>query len=192
MLRWLDSGGLNARGGASRPYGDERRLTPSLLKDLRVPLLRDVFREFPHMRMNVEMKHAEVSPAPALSRLIRECGMTDKVLVASFVGKFMTEFRALSPEVATSLSLSKGDLKKLFSGGRFSDDDPTDPRAIQMPYKLITEDVVTKARARNLKVHAWTVNDLETMYRMRTFGVDGIITDYPGPLMALLESARPA
>jgi hypothetical protein len=50
------------------------------LRDLRVPLLKDVFAAFPDKRMNIEIKRARVSPAPALCSLIREHGMADKVL----------------------------------------------------------------------------------------------------------------
>jgi glycerophosphoryl diester phosphodiesterase len=177
-------------GGKSHPYRDKANVPESLLKELRVVSLEEVFKAFPGVRMNIEMKKAKISPAPALSKMIQDYGMTDKVLVASFVGKFMNEFRRLSPKVATSLSLSKGDLGKLISGKKFSDDDPNDPRAIQMPYKWITDDVVRKARERNLKLHAWTVNDLKKMSLMKTLKVDGIITDYPGPLLSVLDRLR--
>jgi glycerophosphoryl diester phosphodiesterase len=36
----------------------------------------------------------------------------------------------------------------------------------------------------------WTVNDLEGMQRMIALNVDGIITDFPGPLLALLGRSR--
>lgn len=178
-------------GGKSHPYEDKSKVSESLLKELRVASLKEVFEAFPHMRMNIEMKKAKISTAPALDKMIRDYDMTDYVLVASFVGKFMTDFRRLNPKVATSFSLSKGDLGKLISGKKFSDDAPNDPRAIQMPYKWITEDVVRKARERNLRLHAWTVNDLEKMYLMKTLKVDGIITDYPGPLLSLLDRLKP-
>ena len=42
----------------------------------------------------------------------------------------------------------------------------------------------------NLPLHAWTVNDIEGMQRMIALDVDGIITDFPGPLLALLERSR--
>lgn len=48
------------------------------------------------------------------------------------------------------------------------------------------------ARCRRLPVHAWTINDLDEMRKMIALGVDGIITDYPGPLLALLDRLEPA
>jgi glycerophosphoryl diester phosphodiesterase len=51
---------------------------------------------------------------------------------------------------------------------------------------VVTRKFVENAHRRNLQVHAWTVNDLDGMRRMVAASVDGIITDYTGPLLALL------
>ena len=152
--------------------------------DLRVPSLLEVFQQFPEMRMVIEMKPALLSPAAPLYKLIRDHGMTDKVLVASFWGGFMKEFRALCEKdkvkIATSITVSVEDLSK------FSAD------AVQAPYQIIKRDFVNKVKARNLKLHAWTVNEIGEMERMINLGVDGIITDYPGPLLSLLHRIQPA
>lgn len=190
-LQRLNAGYKWSPDGARRPFKNVDVSSPKF-HDLKVPRLEEVFDEFPNTRMVIEMKKADNSPAAALSAMIRKHRMTNRVLVASFVGNFMTEFRRLSPEVATSFSLSKGDLKRLISGKRISDDDPADPRAIQLPYRLVTEEIVRRAHERNIKVHAWTVNELDKMYLMWNRGVDGIITDYPGPLLALLGRVRPS
>lgn len=190
QLQCLNAGHKWSPDGESRPFKDVDVSSPKF-QDLKVPRLEEVFGEFPNTRMVIEMKKADRSPAAALGAMIRKHSMTNKVLVASFVGNFMTEFRRLYPEVATSFSLSKGDVKRLISGTKISDNDTSDPRAIQLPYRLITEEVVRRAHDRNIKVHAWTVNDLDKMYMMWNRGVDGIITDYPGPLLALLGRARP-
>jgi glycerophosphoryl diester phosphodiesterase len=174
-------------GGKSHPYEDKRLVVPDILRDLRVPLLKDVFETFPDKRMNIEMKRARVSPVPALCSLIREHGVADKVLVASFDGGLMREFRRLCPEVATSASLTLEDVGRFLAGrGLLADGTPA-PLAIQVPHRLVNDGLVRRARQRNLKVHAWTVNDLVDMSLMKTLRVDGIITDFPGPLLALLE-----
>ena len=38
-----------------------------------------------------------------------------------------------------------------------------------------------------MDVHAWTMNEVTDMQRMIDLGVDGIITDYPDRLLALLN-----
>ena len=184
-LRGLNAGHKWSPDGDCRPFAGKNVLSPEFA-DLRVPGLSDVFKAFPNARMVIEMKKADRSPAAVLGEMIDKAGMKDKVLVASFVGKFMKEFRGLKNGIATSYTLSLKDLGRLLTGRRFSDEDPAEPSAIQVPYQLVTDDVVRRAHQRNIKVHAWTVNDPGKMYLMWNRGVDGIITDYPGPLLALL------
>jgi glycerophosphoryl diester phosphodiesterase len=57
---------------------------PEIRDDLRVATLDEVFKAYPQMRMNIEMKPSALSPVKELCRMIRESKMEDKVLVASF------------------------------------------------------------------------------------------------------------
>jgi glycerophosphoryl diester phosphodiesterase len=186
-LQTLNAGHKWSPDGKCRPFEGKSVLDPRYM-DLRVPRLGEVFDEFSGARMIIEMKKADKSPAAALSKMIKDRGVTSRVLVASLKGKFMDEFRRLSPEVATSFSPSAGDIARLLAGKKFSDYELGEPSALQLLYQLVTEDLVQIAHNRNIKVHAWTVNELDKMYLMLNRGVDGIITDYPGPLMALLGS----
>jgi glycerophosphoryl diester phosphodiesterase len=53
--------------------------------------------------------------------------------------------------------------------------------AVYSPYyKLITgKEGVDKIHRMGMKVIPWTVNDAADMKRLKAWGVDGIITDYP-------------
>jgi glycerophosphoryl diester phosphodiesterase len=46
-------------------------------------------------------------------------------------------------------------------------------------YSLVTTDLLLKCKQKGVRVIPWTVNDLPTMQRLKTMGVDGIISDYP-------------
>ncbi|MCA0370873.1 MAG: hypothetical protein LCH26_07205 [Proteobacteria bacterium] len=46
-------------------------------------------------------------------------------------------------------------------------------------YEQLTEQDVTRAHANGIEVMPWTVNDLHDAERLRDWGVDGLITDYP-------------
>lgn len=82
-------------------------------------------------------------------------------------------------------------LKILVNRGKNSvTDDPAKPDAIQVPHKVIKPWMVQRIKSHNIALHAWTVNDLVATSRMKTLGVDGIITDYPGPLISLLNSSK--
>ena len=51
--------------------------------------------------------------------------------------------------------------------------------SVHLLWGLIDPAVVGEAHRRGLAVIAWTVNDLETMSRLASWGVDGIISDFP-------------
>lgn len=161
---------------------------------VRVPTLREVFEAFPQMRMNIEMKPASVSPAKALSQLIREMNMRDNVLVASFWHPYLKEFRSLYPEVATSASAKE--LIRYILKGKTPKADAvqlTPQLTVELKKKkiiqwsILTEEFVARAHKDNLPVHAWTINDRPQMERISALGVDGIITDDPRLLLTALK-----
>jgi len=52
--------------------------------------------------------------------------------------------------------------------------------SIYSPYfKLIKQQNITALQKRKIRVIPWTVNEVEDMKKMKSWGVDGIITDYP-------------
>ncbi len=55
-------------------------------------------------------------------------------------------------------------------------------------YKDITEPLVRDAQSLGLKVVPWTVNDETDLARLLDWKVDGLITDYPDKLHALMEA----
>ena len=52
---------------------------------------------------------------------------------------------------------------------------------------LLTRGFIRKAHGAGLKVHAWTVDDPKDMQRAINNGIDGIITDFPSRLRAILD-----
>jgi glycerophosphoryl diester phosphodiesterase len=49
--------------------------------------------------------------------------------------------------------------------------------------QVVTKRFVEAAHSRNLKVHVWTVNGVDSMTELLQLGVDGIMTDYPRRLL---------
>lgn len=170
---------------------DDGKTFPYRGQGITVPALEEVFMAFPEMPMNIEIKQAEPSIAVPLCQMIRDSGMVDRVLVASFHEQAMREFRSACPQVAstayenevlTLFILGKVHLGRLFSASA---------EAIQVPetrggFRVLIPRMVSAAHNRNVQVHAWTINDQDDMRRMLDLGVDGIITDYPDRLLELL------
>jgi glycerophosphoryl diester phosphodiesterase len=191
-LNWADIRALDAGyhwspdGGQSYPYRG---------RDITVPSLEEVFQAFPDYALNIEIKQAEPSIAAPFCDLIHEYDMAGRVLVPSFSQAALDEFQQTCPELATAGS--EQDVRALFflskalSAGLIS----PDYQAVQVPEQsggltVLTPGFIRAAHGRNVQVHAWTINEAADMVRLLELGVDGIITDYPDRLLALL--GRPA
>jgi glycerophosphoryl diester phosphodiesterase len=176
---------------------DNGRSFPMRGKGLTVPTLAEVFKAFPDTRMNIEIKESQTAVIAALCRLIRDYQKTKHVMIASFDVSQLKKFRAQCPQVATSVGaretflfygLQWAYLEKIYS---------PPAQALQVPEyygntQVITQRFLEAAHARNMRVHVWTVNDKKRMQELINLGVDGIITDYPGRLLRLLERKIPS
>ncbi|HEV2912719.1 MAG TPA: glycerophosphodiester phosphodiesterase [Pyrinomonadaceae bacterium] len=164
-------------------------------RGITVPTLQEVFKAFPELRFNIEPKQAQPSMVKPLCRLIRESGMTKRVMVGSFSAQVLAEFREECAEVATSASPAEvGQFLSMNSLGPETAARSFQAQALQVPElvggrRVITREFIEAAHARKLQVHAWTINDEESMRRLIELGVDGIMTDYPDRLLALLKSS---
>ncbi len=180
-LRALDAGyRWSPDGGKTFPYRG---------RGLRVPAFEEVLERVPATRMVVEMKQFAPPSAAALCALIRRAGMQRKVLVASFADDALRAFRNACPEVATSMSALEARLFAALQGLYV-------PAAValQVPDRmgdtvLVTPELLATARGRNLKLHAWTVNDDARLRELVRMGVDGIMTDYPDRLLRIRHAS---
>jgi glycerophosphoryl diester phosphodiesterase len=186
---------LKTLDAAFRFSPDGGRTFPLRGRGLRVPTLEEVFKALPAMRFNIEPKQDAPSIVEPLCALIRTHGMTDKIIVGSFSNSVLSEFRRACPEVATSASPTE--VSKFLAMQKAGLEGAYSPpmQALQVPeyaggLHVLTGSFVEAAHRRNLEVHAWTVNDAEAMRRLLALGVDGIMTDYPDRLMALVGRTR--
>jgi glycerophosphoryl diester phosphodiesterase len=159
---------------------------------LEVPTLEEVFNELPGVHMNIEIKQAEFSIVEPFCHLIREHGMQERVLVASFDAGVLADFRRACPEVATSASGSEVRVLYILSQARLGTFYLPPAQVLQVPeYSgstyVLDARFVKAAQAKNVQVHAWTINEVTDMRRFVQSGLDGLITDYPDRLLALLN-----
>lgn len=181
-LQKLDAGFQFTHDGGHFPYRGQ---------GVRVPLLRDIVRTFPHHRLNIEIKQAEPPIVDAVLDIFREANANDRCLLAAEHDEIMSVIRAAAGDrIATSMST--GDVIEFmnrFAESRWDGYAPVG-RALQIPVSfegldLITADSVAAAHRLGLEIHAWTINDPGEMQRLVNLGVDGIISDLPGLALSL-------
>jgi len=148
----------------------------------RIPTLTEALEVLRPVRTIVEIKNGPVyypGIAAKVAETVRAVGH-QAVTVSSFDHPVLLEVRDVAPDLPTAA---------LFMG-RF-----TDPlwlaresgASILHPYwAWITSDLVEAAHAAGLRVETWTVDEPHHARFVIDLGVDGIITNYPDRLRAVL------
>ena len=157
-----------------------------------MPTLDEVFTKFPDRLFNIEIKQAEPSIADPFCQKIREHGLVDQVLVASFSQEALDEFRDICPEVATSTGETDGIRLLVLSKLLLEAVHSPRAQAVQAPeerfgLRVLTPRTINASHNRGMEIHAWTINATDDMQRLLDMGLDGLITDRPDRMIALLD-----
>ena len=179
---------------------DTNEIYPYRGKGITIPTLYDVFSKFPIKRMIIEIKPNKGDIIEPFCDLISDFHKEDQIIVGSFHGDILDQFRNTCPGIATSAS--PGEVlrfffsDKIFLAGTIS----PDYIALQIPpgmkkrlfgilpkFAVTTSSLVDSAHQKRLIVQVWTVNDPDEMKKMIELGVDGIMTDYPDRLLKFLD-----
>ncbi len=124
---------------------------------------------------------------PVVAETIRAGGADRRVLVGSFESEPLVGVRA----AGMSTTASRREARRFWigsrlgwwgTGGRYD--------AFSLPeyrgrLRVVDRRLVRVATRIGRPVHVWTVDDLETAQRLRSFGVAGIITNFPDRILAL-------
>ncbi|MBM4205286.1 MAG: glycerophosphodiester phosphodiesterase [Gammaproteobacteria bacterium] len=166
--------------------------SPQRGRGFRVPGLEEVLESFPEQRFNIEIKQETPSIADGLCTLLRQRGVVERTLVASFHRAALGEFRKACPEVATSAH--RWEVTSFIAAQGIGLPGLHNPRAhaLQLPLKqygieLTAEDRVAAAQRLDLYVDVWTLNDAAAIRDAFSRGVDGVITDRPDIALAVRD-----
>lgn len=111
-----------------------------------------------------------------LMAVIKEKQLEERVIIQSFDFRTLKYLHQKYPDIKTAALVEPTDKRSLDVILKELGFTP----AIYSPgYHLVNEDLLKKCHLQNLKVIPWTVNDKATIDKLKTMGVDGIITDFP-------------
>ncbi len=160
----------------------------------REPILRleDLLGAWAEVRFNLDIKAAGVL-AP-LVRTVRRVGIAERICLASFSdARIAAARRAFGPSVCTALGPRGVAALRLSSySPRAAGLVRMNAGCAQVPLQLggralVDERFIAAAHARGLQVHVWTVDDAAAAAELLDLGVDGIMTDRPAALRAVLQ-----
>lgn len=149
----------------------------------KVARLDDVLAALPNQIWNIEIKNNSLIGANQTCQSIKRAGLTDAVLVASFHDAVMATFRAACPQVATSMAPNEIRTFVIASHLRLARFMKTPAVAVQVPvatggFDLTDARFVAALKARNIKLHYWTINAPSQMEALIDAGADGLLTDF--------------
>ncbi len=192
-LTWPEVARLDAGARFTAADGS----TPFRGQGVRVPRLADVLARFPGMRFNIELKRADPALVAGVLDLLRETGREALTLLAAEQDDAMRLLRAAVRERGSPVALgaSVGDVLGFVRAAIESGEPPAGPMALQIPAEflgrpLVTPELVSFAHAQGVQVHVWTINEPDEMRRLIALGVDGVMSDFPGRLRAVVAGLR--
>jgi glycerophosphoryl diester phosphodiesterase len=171
---------------------DGGRTFPFRGRGITIPTLSEIFSSFPKQVISLEIKQHIPPIVAALRETIHRYDKAQEVLVSAFNPRTMKVFRRLYPKIASAATdaeiryfsrLSRMHLDKFYS---------TNLSAFSIPLHMATERFIKAAHKKNKRVDVWTVNETADMRCLLTWGVDGILTDFPDRMLNLSRTNNAA
>jgi glycerophosphoryl diester phosphodiesterase len=157
--------------------GFVKNFTASQLKELGIPTLIEVL-DLVNQKCFVNIELKGIGTAKPVAGLIQNY-ISNKnwnysdFLVSSFDWKMLEEVQLLNPKIRIgvlteeSVSAALAFAKKLKA------------YSIHPDYQLLTKENVALMQENGFEVYPWTVNSAEDIQKIKSFNVNGIISDFP-------------
>jgi glycerophosphoryl diester phosphodiesterase len=152
----------------------------------RVPTLDEVLQRFgARIPFNLELKQSTRGPYAGLERetleRIERLDLLGVTLFSSFFDPVLETLRECSPEARIGVLVSARAPERWLERAR-----RVRAEAVNLWVGLATREAVAAAHGEGLAVHVYTVDERDAMQRLLELGVDGIFSNFPDRLRALL------
>ncbi len=142
-----------------------------------IPLFEDVLRQFGKKTfMDIELKTGGFEEEAVA--LIKKRAKVSKMMVSGFDTDSLNKVHELCPELRLGF---------IYNRTQVEESRHNSPIDVVIPqFRLASRELITDVHDEELQVYAWTVNEESEMNRLISLGVDGMITDQPAKLAAVL------
>ena len=170
---------------------------PQRGRGLSIPTLEEAFRALPEPRFNLEIKSADTRAVGRVVEMVDRFEREDRTLLTAGDDPIM---RSLRREIARSgtrpaIGASTGDVLEVVRSALDNAPPPADVMALQIPREfagqpLVTPQLLDHCHGHGIQIHVWTIDEVAEMAELLDLGVDGLVTDHPERLAALLATRR--
>jgi glycerophosphoryl diester phosphodiesterase len=184
-----DLAGLGGRGEIAAATAAEIRALDAGNGE-RVPTLAEVLDHFgARIPFNLEFKRGRSATyagleAAALAAVERR-GLLERTLFSCFHDAVLARVRQLSPAARIALLLSTREPQQPVERALAVGAEALNPSLL-----LATPELIDAAHAEGLAVYVYTVDAEDDMRRLLDLGVDGMFSNFPARLRALVDSPR--
>lgn len=163
---------------------DARHGGPGWAQPCPIPTLETLFEQCDFDHWQLEVKSASRTRAAntvlAIRELVQRHGLLDKVTITSSSREVLRAALELTPDISRGLVAEYAWLDPLKVAQGYGCE------ILALNWTLCTPERLIKAQRQGLHVSVWTVNEPALMRRLADFGVDSLITDFPGLATATL------
>jgi glycerophosphoryl diester phosphodiesterase len=142
-----------------------------------IPTLKEVFDLVNQdCFINIELKSYEVTDkvVSLIEKYVAKKGWKyDRFLVSSFDWNALQQVAFLNDKIPIGV-LTETDLDLALAFAKF-----IQAKSIHPHFHLLTKENTAQMQEKGLQVFPWTINELEDIQKIKTFNVNGIITDFP-------------
>ncbi|MBC8398096.1 MAG: glycerophosphodiester phosphodiesterase [Flavobacteriales bacterium] len=150
-----------------------------LIGGLSIPTLNEVIDIIPEkIFLNIELKgeNTAYETNKIIIKYLSESNLTSsKFIISSFRWDELKKFRNINKDIPIAILVDS--LYKIDNAIKLAKE--INAVALNPNNKFITKKIVKKIQSNNIKVYPYTINTPKNIKRMKSIGVDAIITDYP-------------
>lgn len=143
----------------------------------KIPMLQDVLKLIDNkVALNIELKGSDTADRVNFitNVYIRDRGWSpENFIISSFKWDELRKMRELNKDVQIAVLTEEDPLEAIAVAKELN------AVAINPNYKTLNEENTSKIQEEGFKIYTWTVNEPEDIQKMKDYGVDGIITNYP-------------
>jgi glycerophosphoryl diester phosphodiesterase len=184
---------LTALGGegaiGERTLAELRALSAGGDEGLKIPTLEEVLDGFGQASpFNLELKGGPKGPYPGLEaqtlEVVESRGLLERTIFSSFDDSILAEIRRISAaaRLAVLVDIRQPELDKVFDRARNLVAEAVNPH-----FLLANADLIGAAHSAGLAVYAYTVDDPGQMRDLIDAGIDGLFTNCPDRMRAVID-----